>query len=68
MTEFTLEQEKEIEKINNMSHEEMARLYRFAPSGHIYFDTTLIYWSIFNKRFQALGGMTSELSKKIGWK
>lgn len=61
-------QQKEIDKINKMSHEEMARLYRNAPPGHPYFDTTLPYNKVFDKRlFGELGGMTPELSKSIGW-
>lgn len=57
---------KEIEKINNMSHIEMARLWRFAPSGHKYFDSSLPYFDIFNKRFKAFGGFTPKISKLIG--
>lgn len=59
--------EEIIEEINNMSHEEMARLWRFAPSGSIYFDRTKPFYKIFEKRFKELGGMTPEISKKIGW-
>jgi len=57
----------EIEKINKMSHEEMCRLWRFAPSGHPYFDTSLPYFKIFEKRYLKLGGMTPQISKSIGW-
>lgn len=61
-------QKEEIDRINKMSHEEMARLYRNAPSGHPYFDSTLPYAKVFNKRFfDELGGMTPELSKYIKW-
>ena len=45
-------EEEEIEKINSMSHIEMARLWRFAPSGHKYFDSSLPYFDIFGKRFK----------------
>ena len=58
---------KEIEKINSMSQLEMARLWRFAPSGHKYFDTSLPYFDIFKKRFEFLGGFTTAISKVIGW-
>jgi len=58
--------EVEIEKINRMSQEEMARMWRFAPSGHIYFDNQYPYFKVFEKRFKELGGFTSEISKKIG--
>lgn len=58
----------EIEKINNMGHEEMARLWRNAPSGHPYFDTTLPYHEVFRIRlFGHFGGFNPRLSKKIGW-
>ena len=58
---------KEVDKIMNMSHMEMARLWRHAPSGHQYFNNTSPYWDIFDKRFKELGGMTPEISKTIGW-
>lgn len=60
-------QEKEINRINNMSQEEMAKLWRFAPPGHPYFDTAKPYFEIFEKRFKELGGFTPEISKSIGW-
>jgi hypothetical protein len=47
-----------------MSQEEMARLWRFAPSGHPVFSNDLPLFG----RFEELGGMTPEISKKIGWK
>jgi hypothetical protein len=58
--------EKEIKKINNMSQIEMARLWRFASSGHPYFDNNLPYFAIFKKRFEKLGGFTRCISKAIG--
>ena len=54
--------------IDKLSHEQMARIYRFAPSGHPYFDGR--YQAIFDhfmERFNKLGGMTTEMSKRIGW-
>jgi len=60
--------EKEhIELINTLSQLDMARLVRFAPSGHIYFDTRMPFYKIFNERFKELGGMTTVISKRIGW-
>jgi hypothetical protein len=63
---MTLE-EKETKTINDMSQIEMARLWRFAPSGHPYFDSSLPYFAIFKKRFGELGGFTPEISRAIGW-
>jgi len=57
----------EIIKINSLSHRAMAKMWRFHPSGHPYFDSKLPYYKIFEARFQSLGGMTPELSKEIGW-
>ena len=54
-------------RINQMSHEEMAEMWRQAPSGHPYFDSTLPLYEIFKKRFASFGGMTTKMSKKIGW-
>lgn len=59
--------EESIKYIEKMSHEEMASLWRFAPSGHPYFDDRLSMFVVFEARFKKLGGMTTEISKKIGW-
>ena len=50
-------------KIDNMSQKEMASLWRFAPSGHPCFNSTLPLSDYFNKRFK---GFTPEISKSIG--
>ena len=57
----------ETEKINKMSQIEMARLHRFAPAGHKYFNTENPLQEIFAKRFKELGGFTPKISKAIGW-
>lgn len=64
---MTEDEIKEIEKINQMSQIEMARLWRFAPSGHPWFDKTKPFFEVFNKRFKELGGFTPTISKAIGW-
>ena len=53
-------------EIDNLTHEQMCRLYRFSEIGHKYFTNTpeLEY---FMKRYYFLGGMTIEISKRIGW-
>lgn len=61
------EQQIEFDKINQLSRFEMAKLWRFAPSGHIYFDSSLPFFAVFNKRFKELGGFSPEISKAIGW-
>jgi hypothetical protein len=69
MPEYTEEQVEEITKeINNLSHYQMAYLWRFAPAGHIYFDSKAPFYSIFKKRFfEDFGGMTPEISKELSW-
>lgn len=52
------------EAIDAMSQEEMARLWRFAPAGHPYFDSRLPLVEYFEARFK---GFTPGISKKIGW-
>ncbi len=63
--------DKEIEdakrRIDSMGAMEMARLRRFAPIGHPYFDTHLPLYEHFEKRFKSLGGFTPTISKAIGW-
>lgn len=66
MTDEKLAQWKQ--RIADMGQEEMARLWRFAKSGHPLFDNTLPLFEIFASRFFGLGGMTPEISKKIGLK
>ena len=58
--------EKTKEQIDNMTHEQMARLWRFEPSGSKWFlGETGEY---FKKRFwEHFGGITTEISKRIGW-
>lgn len=62
--------EQEIKKhfdlIDEMSQFEMARLWRYAPSGHVYFDDRLPLFERFEKRFAELGGMTPSISKQLG--
>ena len=54
--------------IDAMSQMEMAHLRRFAPSGHPYFDSTNgDVADYFERKFKEKGGMTSEISKAIGW-
>lgn len=58
-------------KIDSMSQIEMARLYRFTPIGTGYFkidspEAKELY-DYFMDSFAAKGGMTTEVSKLIGW-
>lgn len=63
-----IEISKNIREINLMSHEEMCNLWRNAPQGHIYFDSKLPYSRVFSERlFKHFGGVTPEISKKLGW-
>lgn len=63
---MTDEDQKTINSINQMSQREMASLWRFAPSGHSYFDKTKPFFEVFDKRFKELGGFTPEISKSLG--
>jgi len=63
MTEQEIEAEKR--KIDAMSQEDMARLWRFAPSGHPYFITGTPLCKYFKQAFK---GFTPGLSKAVGWK
>ena len=53
------------EQVEKASHEQLARWYRFLPS-----DKTPEHQKLMDKiakRFKALGGMTPEISKRIGF-
>lgn len=78
MSELTLTQrmanifysEEDIEKylatIQELSHKQMAKLFRFAPAGHPYFAIPRVA-EAFRQRFDKFGGMTADLSKEIGF-
>ena len=67
MTESEITEAKK--QIDAMSQYDMAKLWRFAPSGHPYFDSTngdlAEYFK--NKFFNEGGGFTPRISKFIGW-
>ena len=50
-------------KLHTMSQTELARMFRFAPIGHIVFQSEPLTL-LFNRFFK---GMTPQLSNKIGW-
>lgn len=58
---------KIVAKINRLSRLDMARLWRFAPTAHDYFNTLLPYHDIFKRRFEKLGGFSPAISKAIGF-
>ena len=58
--------QKHFDRIDQMGQFEMAKLWRFAPSGHIYFDINLPFHERFSTRFKKMGGMTPTISKQIG--
>jgi len=53
------------DKINNMTHVEMCRVWRFGAGDLPYFRTP--YYDAFKKRFDEFGGFTPQISKLIGW-
>jgi len=53
------------QQIDNMTHEEMASMWRFSPAGSVFF--TPEYSPHFLARFKSLGGWTTKISKRIGW-
>ena len=53
-----------MQQVEAASHEQLARWYRFLPSGENAADQKIIMRIA--ERFEKLGGMTAELSKKIG--
>ena len=53
-----------IEEVERAGKEQLARWYRFLPSGETATDQEIM--KRIAQRFQKLGGMTPELSKKIG--
>ena len=64
MTNQQIADEKK--QIDGMSQMEIARLWRFSPSGHPFFDDRLPLFKHFKKRFEELGGFTPAISKQLG--
>ena len=61
------EQEK-IKEIENMSHLELARIWRFAPPGDEMLDMTKPYSKIIEQRlFKEFDGFIPAISKALGW-
>lgn len=60
-------EDEAIKTIQTMSHEEMARIMRFAPAGSIYFIAYTPACEAFFARWRELGGWNSALSKQIGF-
>lgn len=52
-------------KIDAMSHEDLARSWRFTPVGDEFWQGESGRYA--QERFDALGHMTPEISKRIGW-
>ena len=53
-------------RIDAMTQDQCAARYRFAPVGDPVFSTPEL-WAYFQAHFAALGGMTPEISQRIGW-
>ena len=53
-----------IEEVERAGKEQLARWYRFLPSGETAADQKVM--KRIAERFEKLGGMTAELSRKIG--
>jgi hypothetical protein len=53
-------------ELDKMSQMELAELKRFAPAGHVVFTDDSLS-EHFNQCFEAKGGMTTEVSKALGW-
>jgi hypothetical protein len=53
-----------LEEVEKADNEQLARWYRFLPSGESAADKKIM--KRIAKRFERLGGMTTALSKKIG--
>lgn len=59
--------EKALKYINNMTHYELARLWRFGSSDHLYLKTPELFEVVKNRLFNEYGGMTPTISKLVGW-
>ena len=68
LEDFTPEEINRINaEIDAMSHVAMAYRWQFSPSGDDLFRSDLPFFARFEARYKAFGGMTPEISKRIGW-
>jgi len=58
--------EEQKSAIDAMSHEELCRLWRFAPIGDKRLQGELGQY-VRDRLFNHFGGFTPEISKRIGW-
>ena len=64
--EKTFEEQKA--EIDNLTHEELCRMWRFGSGDPAYFDKRSPISQYFSDRlFKHFGGFTPEISKRIGW-
>lgn len=54
-----------LEEVEKATHEQLARWYRFLPSGETTEQQKIM--ERIEKRFKQMGGMTPEMSDKIGF-
>ena len=59
--------EQDKHRIDSMTREQMARIWRFSPVGSWPFNERES-GDYFTNRFKKLGGWSPELSKQIGWR
>lgn len=62
---ITETEDKQINKINQMSRVEMAHIWRFTPAGDPVFLGPI--GAAFEQRFRKLGGFSPEINKQIEW-
>jgi len=53
-------------EIDTMSHFDLAYTWRFSPPGNRYFTISEVF-QYFKKTLKDKGGITPEISKKMGW-
>jgi hypothetical protein len=50
-----------------MTHYELARLWRFGTSDHLYISTPEIFEAVRSRLFEHFSGITTSISKQVGW-
>jgi hypothetical protein len=56
-----------LDEVNNASHEQICRLYRFLPTPAFYSQESFDILTRVCERLKEFGGFTPEISKKIGF-
>jgi hypothetical protein len=58
---------QDLNRISNMSHYDLAKLWRFGGSDHPYIQDPALFEAVKDRLYNHFGGITPSISKQVGW-